>query len=77
MEVENGETKVENKVIRRFLRVLAGLAIVFVLVVGAMSKLLTGSWNLTAGDYAVAGISFGVLLTIEGVRAYVKRKLEK
>jgi len=45
--------EVENKFIRRFLRSLAALAIVFVLGLSGHSRVVNGDWNFTNNDAIV------------------------
>jgi len=45
--------EVENKFIRRFLRSLAALAIVFVLLLSGHSRVVNGDWNFTNNDAIV------------------------
>lgn len=68
--------EVENKLIRRFLRSLAALAIMFVLVLSGHSRVVNGDWNFTNNDAIVVGLSLGLLLTIEGVKAFLAKKLK-
>ncbi|MEX0274302.1 MAG: hypothetical protein AB3N16_07990 [Flavobacteriaceae bacterium] len=80
VKIKEGKTEfagieVENRVIRRFLRTLAAIVILFVLGLTGHSRATTGDWNFTADDGVVIGLSLGLLLTIEGVRAFVTRKL--
>ena len=68
--------EVENKFIRRFLRSLAALAIVFVLGLSGHSRVVNGDWNFTNNDAIVIGLSLGLLLTIEGVKSFLAKKLK-
>lgn len=72
-----GSTEIENKKIRFWLRVIAWVFLGFYTVYAMLMKVLTGSVGLDWVDGLIIFFAGSVLLTVESVRAYAKRKLEK
>lgn len=75
VKFEHGETKVENKIIRIFLRIL--YAIIFIFYTGYIlyKKTTVGAVDLDNTDYTILASGFVIFLAVEGARAYVNSKL--
>nr|WP_299385601.1 hypothetical protein [Allomuricauda sp.] len=72
-----GNAEYKNRHIRRFLRVLSGLVLIFYVAYFMASKIISGTANLDWVDGLIAFFAFSILVTIESVRAYARRKLER
>ena len=82
LKSQNGKTKIgdseyQNRHIRRFLRVLSAGVMLFYFGYFMYSKVTTGDPNLNHVDGLIVFFAFAVLVTVESVRVYAKRKLEK
>lgn len=77
LKVEGGETKVENKIIRIGLRVIAGAIIGFYAAYIIIKKWEDGEVSLDLVDQGVIAGAIAMLIAVESVRYYVKKKLEK
>ena len=67
--------ELENVVIRRFLRGLSGLILLAYTGYIIYRKLKFGAVNIDTTDVSVIGGCLAVLLAIEAVRYYVKKRL--
>lgn len=71
------EMDIKNRHVRRFLRTLAGAVLIAYAFKIGYDKIVEGKIYLDVNDgYVIMGC-ISLLLAIEAVRAYVKRKLEK
>lgn len=77
MEIKDGNTRVENRVIRNFLRALAAIILVSYTCYFLYKKWSAGAVDLDSMDVSIISSAIAIWLTVEGVRAYVTRKLEK
>ena len=66
---------IKDQYIRNFLRILAAIVLTFEAVLIMKTKLDTGAFYLDQNDGWVIFGCICLLLAIEGVRAYVKKKL--
>lgn len=70
------EDKTDYKHGRHFLRATAYITLSFYTVYGGYQKWTNGSVNLDTMDITLICSSIAILVAVESVRAYVKRKLE-
>ncbi len=68
--------KRDYKKARRFLRVVGYVIITFYTIYFGYSKVTIGSANLDNTDWGLIGLAVSLLIAIESVRAYVKRRWE-
>lgn len=74
METKNNP---EPKIIRIAIRIWAGAVITFYVAYAMIKKWNDAKVIMDAVDWTWLGGSIAAWITVEGVRAYVKRRLEK
>lgn len=68
---------IKDQYIRNFLRVIAAIILIAYTIDIVANKIIAGKIYLDVNDGIAITACVGLLLTIEGVKAYVQRKLGK